>query len=106
MLQICFSSFFSKFVELSSVDLHTRMCVYPLSLSQISDFGMAQRTDIHVPHEGGKFPIKWTAPEALKDSVSHTFIFRRSKHVCTLPWSLLGSIGAQKRRNLPITSDF
>ena len=47
----------------------------PLSLSdyqslQISDFGMAQRMDVHVPHEGGKFPIKWTAPEALKDSVS------------------------------------
>ena len=37
---------------------------------QISDFGMAQRVDVHVPHEGGKFPIKWTAPEALKDSVS------------------------------------
>jgi c-src tyrosine kinase len=36
--------------------------------AKISDFGMAQRMDIHVPHEGGKFPIKWTSPEALKDS--------------------------------------
>lgn len=35
---------------------------------QISDFGMARKADIFVPHEGGKFPIKWTAPEALKES--------------------------------------
>ena len=38
--------------------------------AKISDFGLARRTEIHVPHEGGKFPVKWTAPEALKESVS------------------------------------
>ena len=38
--------------------------------AKISDFGLARKVDIHVPHEGGKFPVKWTAPEALKESVS------------------------------------
>ena len=38
--------------------------------AKISDFGLARRAEIHVPHEGGKFPVKWTAPEALKESVS------------------------------------
>ena len=32
---------------------------------------MSRKADIHIPHEGGKFPVKWTAPEALKDSVSN-----------------------------------
>lgn len=39
-------------------------------VAKISDFGLTRHTDIHVPHEGGKFPVKWTAPEALKESVS------------------------------------
>ena len=38
--------------------------------AKISDFGLSRKVDIHVPHEGGKFPVKWTAPEALKESVS------------------------------------
>ena len=38
--------------------------------AKISDFGLARRAELHVPHEGGKFPVKWTAPEALKESVS------------------------------------
>ena len=38
--------------------------------AKISDFGLTRRAAIHVPHEGGKFPVKWTAPEALKESVS------------------------------------
>ena len=37
--------------------------------AKISDFGLARKADTHVPHEGGKFPVKWTAPEALKESV-------------------------------------
>ena len=45
------------------------ICAY-LFIPQISDFGLARRANIFVPHEGGKFPVKWTAPEALKDSVS------------------------------------
>jgi c-src tyrosine kinase len=32
----------------------------------VSDFGLARYTDSM--QEGGKFPIKWTAPEALRDS--------------------------------------
>lgn len=37
--------------------------------AKISDFGMSRKADIHIPHEGGKFPVKWTAPEALKESL-------------------------------------
>ena len=36
--------------------------------AKISDFGLAREEQFN--QEGGKFPIKWTAPEALKDSVS------------------------------------
>lgn len=34
---------------------------------QVSDFGLAKYGDYST--EGGKFPIKWTAPEALKNNV-------------------------------------
>lgn len=36
--------------------------------AKISDFGLAREERFN--QEGGKFPIKWTAPEALKESVS------------------------------------
>ena len=39
---------------------------------QVSDFGLARYVDSN--HEGGKFPIKWTSPEALRESVSDIFI--------------------------------
>ncbi|ELU07327.1 hypothetical protein CAPTEDRAFT_104207 [Capitella teleta] len=35
--------------------------------AKVSDFGLARPVDSN--QQGGKFPIKWTAPEALKDSL-------------------------------------
>ena len=34
---------------------------------QVSDFGLARPVDAN--QDGGRFPIKWTAPEALRESV-------------------------------------
>jgi c-src tyrosine kinase len=34
----------------------------------LSDFGLAREANFN--QEGGKFPIKWTAPEALKEQVN------------------------------------
>lgn len=36
--------------------------------AKVSDFGLARDASFNL--QGGKFPVKWTAPEALKDSVS------------------------------------
>ncbi|KAL4228192.1 hypothetical protein ACF0H5_013626 [Mactra antiquata] len=36
--------------------------------AKVSDFGLADRIDFNPAHVGGKFPIKWTAPEALRDN--------------------------------------
>ena len=35
-------------------------------VAKVSDFGLARPDDYSI--EGGKFPIKWTAPEALRYS--------------------------------------
>lgn len=36
--------------------------------AKVSDFGLARDASFNL--QGGKFPVKWTAPEALKDGVS------------------------------------
>ncbi|XP_060595161.1 tyrosine-protein kinase CSK-like isoform X3 [Ruditapes philippinarum] len=36
--------------------------------AKVSDFGLANRIDYNPAQVGGKFPIKWTAPEALRDN--------------------------------------
>ena len=42
---------------------------------QVSDFGLAQ--PMESIHEGGKLPIKWTAPEALTDNASiYTILYK------------------------------
>ena len=45
---------------------HLLVC-YNLDIQQISDFGMARNLieDDYYVSQGGKIPIKWTAPEAL-----------------------------------------
>lgn len=35
--------------------------------AKVSDFGLARHTDML--HDSGKVPIKWTAPEALRQNV-------------------------------------
>ena len=37
------------------------------NIAKVSDFGLARETKYI--QEGGKFPIKWTSPEALRKSV-------------------------------------
>ena len=40
------------------------------NIAKVSDFGLARETKY--VQEGGKFPIKWTSPEALRKSVCIT----------------------------------
>lgn len=42
-------------------------------VAKVSDFGLAREENFTL--EGGKLPIKWTAPEALKQSVCNVFSF-------------------------------
>jgi c-src tyrosine kinase len=43
-------------------------------MAKVSDFGLARPVGSNL--QGGKFPIKWTAPEALRDSVSDTVLIQ------------------------------
>ena len=62
--------------------------------AKISDFGLARKANIYVPHEGGKFPVKWTAPEALKESVRQVI---HHMHLKTLLLVLFAEILYQVR---------
>jgi len=42
-------------------------------VAKVSDFGLAREENFTL--EGGKLPIKWTAPEALKQSVRNSFFY-------------------------------
>jgi c-src tyrosine kinase len=42
-------------------------------VAKVSDFGLAREENFTL--EGGKLPIKWTAPEALKQSVCTEYSF-------------------------------
>ena len=46
---------------------------------QVSDFGLANHADFNP--SGGRFPIKWTAPEALRDNVSFFSISYKNYHI-------------------------
>ena len=56
----------------TSVPMIDTTCIYNMCLwlFQVSDFGLANRIDFNPAQVGGKFPIKWTAPESLRDNVS------------------------------------
>lgn len=50
-------------------DLAARnILIHDNGTAKVSDFGLARHTEMHL--DGGKFPIKWTAPEALRTNVS------------------------------------
>ena len=58
------SSGFAHFTR----DLAARNClVGDNHLVKVADFGLSRlvTADFYTAHEGAKFPIKWTAPEAL-----------------------------------------
>lgn len=44
----------------------------------MSDFGLAREANFNL--EGGKFPIKWTAPEAIRHGVGGTHSIYTLKH--------------------------
>ena len=49
-------------------DLAARNClVGENNLVKVADFGLSRLVtyEVYTAHEGAKFPIKWTAPEAL-----------------------------------------
>lgn len=51
--------------------------------AKVSDFGLAR--DENFSLEGGKLPIKWTAPEALKQNVNR-FFKKRSLNIKILQY--------------------
>ena len=52
-------------------DLAARnILIHDNGTAKVSDFGLARHVEMF--QDGGKFPIKWTAPEALRSNVSLT----------------------------------
>ena len=63
-LWIVFPTIIYRYLTLDCISYH---------YLQVSDFGLAKYGDFNT--EGGKFPIKWTAPEALKKNVSFQLLW-------------------------------
>ena len=59
-------------MDVSISDLAARnVLISDDNIAKVSDFGLARETKY--VQEGGKFPIKWTSPEALRKSVCVTW---------------------------------
>lgn len=50
-------------------------------VAKVADFGLAREESFTL--DCGKLPIKWTAPEALKHSVSNNFI-NKNNFICII----------------------
>ncbi|VDH99108.1 c-src tyrosine kinase [Mytilus galloprovincialis] len=67
MTDICSAMQYLESKDLVHRDLAARnILVNDNNTAKVSDFGLAKYGDYSA--EGGKFPIKWTAPEALRDN--------------------------------------
>lgn len=65
----------------------------------MSDFGLARGADFNL--EGGKFPIKWTAPEAIKQGVC--WVLKIKKHTKVI---LAQFDACYKFRRIKVTMQF
>jgi serine/threonine protein kinase len=63
-------------------------------MAKVADFGHAREKSVSVT---GKLPIKWTAPEALKDGVSMTALLYAGYfyHLCTISLSILQNFSSK-----------
>ena len=65
---VCFGMAYLEEQKFVHRDLAARnILVSEQDVAKVSDFGLSQEATLN--QEGGKFPIKWTAPEALRKKV-------------------------------------